>query len=121
MARCVIRKPIFVILDEATSSLDTRTEVAMQANMKGKQQMFFYTQYNTNSMKNFVEVEPVSLWPTIMHANTIIVMSGGGIVERGNHSELLDLKGHYFEMWKAQTSSLISEAEKRKLEKHSEM
>lgn len=89
VARCILLKPSIVILDEASSSLDSRTEKAMQGNMKALCQ----------GRTTIIVAHRLS---TIMNADEIIVMDAGTIVERGTHEELLGLEGQYFDMWNTQ-------------------
>lgn len=91
IARAVLASPDILILDEATSSVDTRTEVQIQKAMK-------------NLMKgrtNFVIAHRLS---TIREADAIIVMNEGKIVETGKHSELLSKGGFYAELYNSQFS-----------------
>jgi len=89
IARAVIANPKIMILDEATSSVDTRTEVliqrAMDELMKGR--------------TSFVIAHRLS---TIKNADIILVMKDGAIVESGNHEELLGAKGFYAELYNSQ-------------------
>lgn len=93
IARAIISKPKILILDEATSSVDTRTESqiqdALNQIMKGR--------------TSFVIAHRLS---TIKNAKTIIVMKKGHIVEIGNHYELLKKKGFYYDLYNAQFSGL---------------
>ncbi len=91
IARAILASPDILILDEATSSVDTRTEVQIQKAM-------------TNLMKgrtNFVIAHRLS---TIRGADAIIVMNEGRIVEIGKHSELLKKGGFYAELYNSQFS-----------------
>jgi len=89
IARAILADPAILILDEATSSVDTRTELliqqAMQTLMKGR--------------TSFVIAHRLS---TIREADTILVMHDGGIVETGTHNELLALNGFYTEIYNSQ-------------------
>ncbi|MBO5035930.1 MAG: ABC transporter ATP-binding protein [Clostridia bacterium] len=89
IARAVLADPKILILDEATSSIDTRTEMhiqkAMISLMKGK--------------TSFIIAHRLS---TIRDADEILVIDGGRIVERGNHQELLEQKGHYWKLYQSQ-------------------
>jgi ATP-binding cassette subfamily B multidrug efflux pump len=89
IARAILSNPKILILDEATSSVDTRTEVfiqkAMQTLMKGR--------------TSFVIAHRLS---TIRDADLILVMRNGDIVEQGNHKELLDRNGFYAELYNSQ-------------------
>ncbi len=89
IARAFLANPTVLILDEATSSVDTRTEVliqkAMSTLMKGR--------------TNFVIAHRLS---TIRDARNILVMDHGSIIEQGNHKELLAKKGFYAELYYSQ-------------------
>ncbi|HZK38967.1 MAG TPA: ABC transporter ATP-binding protein [Clostridia bacterium] len=89
IARVILADPAILILDEATSSVDTRTEVqiqqAMKTLMKGR--------------TNFVIAHRLS---TIREADTILVIDHGQIVERGKHEDLLARKGFYAELYNSQ-------------------
>ncbi|MFF2481201.1 ABC transporter ATP-binding protein [Paenibacillus sp. NPDC058071] len=89
IARAVLADPAVLILDEATSSIDTRTEMhiqtAMRELMKGR--------------TSFVIAHRLS---TIREADQILVVKDGGISERGTHEELLALRGFYYELYTSQ-------------------
>lgn len=89
IARAILANPSVLILDEATSSVDTRTEVkiqeAMQNLMKGR--------------TNFVIAHRLS---TIKDADLIAVVNHGQIIERGNHEELMRKKGFYYDLYSNQ-------------------
>ena len=89
MARMLIRDAPMVILDEATASIDTRTErhiqEAMELLMKGK--------------TSFVIAHRLS---TIMDSDLILVLKDGNIVEKGTHDELLKMRGFYFSLYNSQ-------------------
>ncbi len=89
IARILLCRPPVVILDEATSNIDTRTEIKVQAAfdelMKGR--------------TCFVVAHRLS---TIENADSILVMNAGRIVEQGTHGELLEKGGFYSGLWKAQ-------------------
>lgn len=91
IARAIVSKPKILILDEATSSVDTRTEVAIQEAMN--QMMVGKT--------SFIIAHRLS---TIKNAKQIIVMQKGQIVEIGNHQELLAKNGFYADLYNAQFS-----------------
>lgn len=88
IARAMIKKAPIIILDEATSSVDTRTELFIQHAMKEL----------TSNSTSFVIAHRLS---TIHDADRIIVMDKGSIVEVGTHTGLLDKGGRYAEMYKA--------------------
>ena len=89
IARAILADPAILILDEATSNVDTRTEIliqkAMQSLMKGK--------------TSFVIAHRLS---TIREADMILVMRNGKIIERGTHKELLELNGFYADLYNSQ-------------------
>jgi ATP-binding cassette, subfamily B, multidrug efflux pump len=89
IARATVAKPSILILDEATSSIDTRTEQIIQEGldklMKGR--------------TSFVIAHRLS---TVRNADEILVMENGEIIEHGNHAALLQLKGKYFELYTVQ-------------------
>ncbi|MEO8772270.1 MAG: ABC transporter ATP-binding protein [Ferruginibacter sp.] len=89
IARATVAKPSILILDEATSSIDTRTEEIIQ---KGMDQLM-------QGRTSFVIAHRLS---TIRNADEIMVLENGAIVERGNHETLLTLKGRYFELYNGQ-------------------
>ena len=89
IARAILFDPSILILDEATSSVDTRTEMRIQEAMK-------------NLMKgrtNFVIAHRLS---TTRDADLIAVINNGEIIERGTHEELLDKKGFYYNLYTSQ-------------------
>jgi len=89
IARAILSNPKILILDEATSSVDTRTESYIQNAMD------FMMQGKTS----FVIAHRLS---TIKNANLILVMNHGAIVEQGNHKELLEKKGVYADLYSSQ-------------------
>ncbi|MBR5514831.1 MAG: ATP-binding cassette domain-containing protein, partial [Clostridia bacterium] len=93
IARAVLLDPKILILDEATSSVDTRTEMqiqsAMQRLMKGR--------------TSFIIAHRLS---TIRDADKIIVLAEGKIAEYGNHDELLKQKGEYYNLYMTQFAGL---------------
>ena len=88
-ARTIIHRPEVMILDEATANIDTETELLIQDSL-GKMM-------NIGTM--LIVAHRLS---TIQHADNIIVLSDGKIVEQGNHHELLRLKGRYYELYTLQ-------------------
>ncbi len=89
IARAILADPKIMILDEATSSVDTRTETRIQ---KGMDELM-------KGRTSFVIAHRLS---TIRDADMILVMRGGDIVEQGTHEELLAKQGFYFELYNAQ-------------------
>ncbi|MGV8875277.1 MAG: ABC transporter ATP-binding protein, partial [Rhodococcus sp. (in: high G+C Gram-positive bacteria)] len=85
IARAFLAKPLILILDEATSSVDTRTELLVQK----------ATARLRSDRTSFVIAHRLS---TIRDADTIVVMENGSIVEQGNHEELLAARGAYFRL-----------------------
>ncbi len=92
IARVLIIDPPMLILDEATSSIDTRTEIKIQ-------EAFLKMMEGRTS---FVIAHRLS---TIKEADTILVLNNGNIVEQGNHKELLAEKGFYYNLYQSQFSS----------------
>ncbi len=89
IARAFLADPKILILDEATSSVDTRTEVLIQRAM-------------TNLMKNRTSFVIAHRLSTIRDADLILVMNHGDIVEQGTHKELLAKFGFYYELYMSQ-------------------
>ncbi len=89
IARAILADPRILILDEATSSVDTRTEVRIQKAMD-------------NLMKGRTSFVIAHRLSTIRDADLILVMKDGDIVEMGNHSELLERDGFYAELYNSQ-------------------
>ena len=89
IARVMLALPPMLILDEATSSIDTRTEIRIQKAfnkmMKGR--------------TTFIVAHRLS---TIKEADTILVMNNGQIIEQGNHEQLLEKKGFYYNLYNSQ-------------------
>ena len=90
IARAVLRNPAILILDEATSALDTESEKLVQEAL-------------TNLTKNRTSIVIAHRLSTIANADEIIVMHQGEIIERGNHTELLALKGTYKKLCEMQS------------------
>ena len=89
IARAFIANPALLILDEATSSVDTRTEVLVQQAMRALR----------SDRTSFVIAHRLS---TIRDADTILMMENGRIVEQGSHEELLAAHGAYYELYQSQ-------------------
>jgi len=101
IARAFLADPALLILDEATSSVDTRTEVLVQRAMAALR----------TDRTSFVIAHRLS---TIRDADVILVMEDGQIVEQGTHQELLEAHGHYFELYNSQFSAAIEEPEEQR-------
>ncbi|MGL4226777.1 MAG: ABCB family ABC transporter ATP-binding protein/permease [Rickettsia sp.] len=86
IARTILKNPSIYVFDEATSSLDTKTEKLIQASLRE------ISAYHTT----LIIAHRLS---TIIEADEIIVLDKGYIVERGNHKTLLKQKGYYAELW----------------------
>jgi ATP-binding cassette subfamily B protein len=89
IARAILSDPKILILDEATSSVDTRTEVLIQDAMEKLMV----------NRTNFIIAHRLS---TIRNADLILVMNMGDIVEQGSHDELMAKDGFYAELYKSQ-------------------
>ena len=88
-ARTIIHKPSVMILDEATANIDTETEILIQDSLE--------------RMKNIGTMLIVAhRLSTIQHADNIILLSKGKIIEQGNHQELLHQKGRYYQLYTLQ-------------------
>ena len=92
-ARALLADPKILILDEATSSVDTETEIALQ---KGLNELL-------KGRTSFIIAHRLS---TIKNCDTILYVDKGNIQERGNHQELLRLKGAYYDLYMSQYSFL---------------
>ncbi len=89
ITRIMLCPPPMLILDEATSSIDVRTEHHIQSSFKKLM----------NGRTSFVVAHRLS---TIKESDVILVMKDGNIIEQGNHQELLDKKGFYYELYNSQ-------------------
>ena len=89
IARAFLAKPKILILDEATSSVDTRTEKHIQDAM-------------VKLMENRTSLIIAHRLSTIQDADCIVVMDQGRIVETGNHEQLLAAKGRYYDLYMTQ-------------------
>ncbi|HEX3629380.1 MAG TPA: ABC transporter ATP-binding protein [Candidatus Dormibacteraeota bacterium] len=97
IARAFLADPAVLILDEATSSVDTRTEVLIQEAMARLR----------HGRTSFVIAHRLS---TIRNANSIVVMDQGRIVEQGSHNELLARRGFYYALYNSQFTDALAEA-----------
>ena len=98
IARAFLADPALLILDEATSSVDTRTEVLVQHAMAALR----------SDRTSFVIAHRLS---TIRDADVILVMESGSIVEQGSHHELLEARGAYWTLYNAQFAGAIEDEE----------
>ncbi len=93
-ARTIIHKPEIMILDEATANIDTETEVLIQ-----------------DSLEKLMNIGTLLMvahrLSTIRHADNIIYLSHGEIIEQGSHPELLEKKGRYYELYKLQQDKAL--------------
>lgn len=89
IGRALLADPKILILDEATSSVDTRTEKNIQDAM-------------VNLMKNRTSLIIAHRLSTIQDADVIVVLDHGRIVEMGNHQELIAVQGQYFQLYQQQ-------------------
>ena len=96
IARAFLARPAILILDEATSSVDTRTEVLIQRAMNSLRQ----------GRTSFVIAHRLS---TIRDADTILVMEHGDIVEQGTHESLVTAGGAYQRLYQAQFAQAVAE------------
>ena len=96
IARAFLSEPSLLILDEATSSVDTRTELLVQRAMKKLRA----------DRTSFVIAHRLS---TIRDADVILVMRNGAIVEQGTHDELLAAHGHYYRLYQSQFAAALTE------------
>lgn len=94
IARAFISDPAILILDEATSSVDTRTEVLVQQAMRRLR----------SGRTSFVIAHRLS---TIRDADVILVMDNGGLVEQGDHHDLMAKKGFYYNLYSSQFSQAL--------------
>lgn len=92
IARAILANPDILILDEATSNVDTRTEMQIQQAMK-------------KLMKNRTSFVIAHRLSTIQDAEKILVMNEGKIIEQGNHVELMAAQGFYYDLFQSQFSA----------------
>jgi ATP-binding cassette subfamily B protein len=98
IARALLKNPAILLFDEATSALDSKSERAIQAELDrialGRTTLMIAHRLST-----------------VMHADEILVLDAGRIVERGNHAALLARDGHYAQMWRLQQQAQQAAAE----------
>ena len=95
LARAILRDPQVLILDEATSSLDSQSEAAIQTALK-------------DILKGRTTVVIAHRLSTIMDADSIAVIDDGHVVEQGTHHELLEKNGKYAEMYNKQMEKAVA-------------
>lgn len=93
IARLLLKAPKIVILDEATAHLDSENEALVQEALK-------------SALQNRTSIVIAHRLSTIVHADQILVLENGSIVERGNHEELVSQRGLYFDLYQHQSLSL---------------
>lgn len=93
IARAIYRNPPILIFDEATSALDTESEMLVQ-------------QAIARLMENRTSIVIAHRLSTVLHADRIVVVEGGRIVERGTHTELMALEGRYSQLYELQFADL---------------
>lgn len=97
IARAMVADPRMLILDEATSNVDTRTEKMIQEGLLKLQE----------GKTSFIIAHRLS---TIQNADQILVINDGEIIERGTHQELLDMKGFYYNLYMSQFRGKVNDA-----------
>ena len=102
-ARALLANPKILILDEATSSIDTETELLLQ---KGLARLL-------EGRTSFIIAHRLS---TIKNADCIMYVADGAILEKGTHEELLAQKGAYYDLYMSQFDFLMQDAKKEKEE-----
>lgn len=95
IARALLRKPDVIIFDEATSSLDSLTEEEVTRTIKTIE----------NSNPELITILVAHRLSTIIHAQNILVLEKGKIIEQGDHDSLLAQKGLYYALWRQQIAS----------------
>ncbi|MBI1807332.1 MAG: ABC transporter ATP-binding protein [Ignavibacteria bacterium] len=91
IGRALLRKPNLLVFDEATSSLDLLTEEEISETIR-----------DVSMRKDLITILIAHRLSTVLHADNIFVLEKGYIVESGKHTELLNLKGLYYAMWRQQ-------------------
>jgi len=91
IARALLRQPSLLVFDEATSSLDSLTEEEISETVR-----------EISMRGDLITILIAHRLSTVLHADRILVLDKGQIVESGRHEDLLDLKGLYYAMWRQQ-------------------
>jgi ATP-binding cassette, subfamily B, heavy metal transporter len=94
IARAVLKKPKIILFDEATSSLDSKSESKILSSMNA-------------ISKDITSLVIAHRLSTIKDAHHIYVLDNGNIIESGNHNHLLSIKGLYFQMWNLQKETIV--------------
>jgi len=100
IARAALKKPLIAVFDEATSSLDSKTEAEILRNLASL----------SEQCTTLVIAHRLA---TVVHADEILVLHAGAIVERGKHADLVRQGGHYASLWRAQQIGVRHEVEVR--------
>jgi subfamily B ATP-binding cassette protein MsbA len=95
IARAIVRDPAILLMDEATSSLDSLVESQIQGAMN-------------DAMRGRTSVVIAHRLSTIRESDRILVIAGGRIVEKGSHDELLKLRGHYYDLHSLQAGNKVA-------------
>ena len=90
IARAILQRPQILILDDVLSAVDSETEATILEGLR-------------DWTKNLTALIVTHRLSAITHANEIIVLDEGRIIERGDHSSLLEKKGRYHKLWRRQT------------------
>jgi ATP-binding cassette subfamily B protein len=96
IARALLRQPDILVFDEATSSLDSITEEEITQTIR-----------EVSTVKDHITILIAHRLSTIMHADTILVLEKGNIIESGKHEDLLQEKGLYYAMWRQQIGEKV--------------
>jgi ATP-binding cassette subfamily B protein len=91
IARALLRHPNLLVFDEATSSLDSLTEQEISETIR-----------DVSMRKDLITILIAHRLSTVIHADKILVLERGRVIESGRHQELVDLKGLYYAMWRQQ-------------------
>ncbi|HEY7979022.1 MAG TPA: ABC transporter ATP-binding protein/permease [Rhizomicrobium sp.] len=103
IARTILKNPPILLLDEATSALDTGTEREIQGSLQ-------------EVSKNRTSLVIAHRLSTVVDADEILVLDHGEIIERGRHSQLLALNGHYASMWNKQKEAAAAREKLKEVE-----
>ena len=98
IARSLLARPRILILDEATSSVDTETEKEIQKALD-------------NLVRGRTTIAIAHRLSTLRKADRLVVMDRGRIVEIGNHDQLMAIEGHYYKLYQAQARNVDTEQE----------